>query len=70
MHLDGTPERKGSAGRIPNSKADRHRVYPRVNITIEPELFDRLEDYCAKEERARSWVIQKALEMYLGTKGY
>lgn len=70
MHYDGTPERKGGSGRVPNSKIDHHRIFPRVNVTIEPDLFDRLENFCAEEERARSWVIQKALEMYLSSKGY
>ena len=66
----GNPERRGSSGRIPDSKRSQHKLYQRVNATIEPSVFDRLERYCADEERARSWVIQKALDAYLTSKGY
>ena len=63
-------ERKGSSGRIPDSKRDRHRLFQKVNISIDPDTFDRLEDYCADQDRARSWVIQKALDSWLTDKGY
>ena len=66
----GNPERRGSSGRIPDSKRDQHKLYQRVNTTIEPSVFERLEKFCADEERARSWVIQKALDYYLTSKGY
>ena len=63
-------ERKGSSGRIPDSKRGRHRLFQKVNISIDPDTFDRLEDYCADQDRARSWVIQKALDSWLTDKGY
>ena len=63
-------ERKGSSGRIPDSKRERHRLFQKVNISIDPDTFDRLEDYCADQDRARSWVIQKALDSWLTDKGY
>lgn len=66
----GNPERKGSSGRIPDAVRPRHKLFQKVNVSIEPEIFDRLEKYCADEERARSWVIQKALDAWLASKGY
>ena len=66
----GNPERKGSSGRIPDSQRSRYKLFQKINCTIDPDTFDRLERYCADEERARSWVIQKALDVYLTSKGY
>lgn len=70
MDIFGNPERRGSSGRIPDSKRSQHKLFQRVNTTIDPETFDRLEKYCAEEERARSWVIQKALDKWLTEHGY
>lgn len=66
----GEPERKGSSGRVPDKARERHRIFPKVNVSIDPDTFDRLEKYCEDEERARSWVIQKALDAWLESKGY
>lgn len=66
----GDDERRGSQGRIPDAKMDRYTLYQRVQVTIDPETFERLERYCKDEERARSWVIQKAVAMFLESKGY
>ena len=66
----GEPERKGSQGRIPESKRSSHKLFQKINCTIDPDTFDRLEQYCEDHERARSWVIQKALDAYLTSKGY
>ena len=63
-------ERKGSSGRIPDSKRPMHKLFQKVNISIGPETFDRLEIYCAEQERARSWAIQKALDLWLTEQGY
>lgn len=70
MDIFGNPERRGSSGRIPDSKRDKHKLFQRVNCTIDPDIYERLEQYCADEERARSWVIQKALDEWLKSKGY
>ena len=69
-NLFGEPERKGSSGRIPDSKRPQHQLFQKVNVTIDPETFERLEKYCAEQERARSWVIQKAVSDWLTSKGY
>ena len=70
MRFDGNPERKGSSGRVPDKARERHKIFQKINVSIDPDTFDRLESYCADEERARSWVIQKALQSWLDEKGY
>ena len=42
----------------------------RYNISLPPSIIKRLEQYMKKEERNRSWTIQKALDEYLGKRGY
>ena len=69
-NIFGEPERKGSQGRIPDSKRSKHKLFQKVNISIDPETFDRLEKYCEEQERAISWVIQKAVSEWLTGKGY
>ncbi len=44
--------------------------YQRYNISLPPSIIKRLEQYMKKEERNRSWTIQKALDEYLGKRGY
>jgi len=66
----GDKERKGSQGRIPDSVRPSHKLFQKVNVSIEPTIFDRLELYCEEQERARSWVIQKALDSWLRESGY
>lgn len=70
MLYDGKKERKGSSGRIPDSRASEHIPFVKVNLSIDPETFERLTKYCDDEERARSWVVQKALQTWLKSKGY
>lgn len=62
--------RYGNSGRIPDSKRDDYESYRRINITLPPEIAERLKKYCEEDERAKSWVISKALDMWLATKGY
>ena len=70
MDVFGNPERRGSSGRIPDSKRQEHKLFQRVNITLDPDTYERLERYCADQERARSWAIQKAVSDWLQSKGY
>lgn len=70
MHLDGRPERRGSQGRVADSKATEHEPFIRRNITLSPEIDKRLAKFCEKEERAMSWAIQHALDEWLKKKGY
>lgn len=69
-NIFGEQERKGSQGRIPDSQRSRHKLFQKVNVSIEPNIFERLEKYCEEQERARSWVIQKALDSWLESNGY
>ena len=70
MDIYGNPERRGGSGRIPDSKRESHKLFQRVNVTIDPETYERLERYCSDHERARSWAIQKAVSEWLRQQGY
>ena len=70
MDVFGNPERRGGSGRIPDSKRQEHKLFQRVNVTIDPETYERLERYCSDHERARSWAIQKAVSDWLKQQGY
>lgn len=70
MDVFGNPERRGSSGRIPDSKRQEHKLFQRVNVTIDPETYERLERFCTDHERARSWAIQKAVSEWLKQQGY
>ena len=49
-------------------KSDEDK-YVRINVTMPPELQDRLIRYCQEEERTMSWVIDKALREWLRERG-
>ena len=68
--LLGNRERRGSSGRIPDSKRPDHKLTQKVNVSIEHDTFERLEAYCHDNERARSWVITKAVADWLDKQGY
>ena len=44
--------------------------YIKYNITLPPSIVKRLEEFMEKEDRGRSWTIQKALDEYLEKRGY
>lgn len=46
-------------------KKEAGKKYVKQNITMDPEQLERLVVYYQKEDRPMSWVIRKALEMYL-----
>ena len=64
------PQRTGSSGRIPDSRVDSYQKFVNDRYTCPPELHARLVKFCEDEERAKSWVIQKALDAWLTNKGY
>lgn len=64
------PQRRGGSGRIPDSRASDYQKFINDRYTCPPELHARLVRFCADEERAKSWVIQKALDAWLTNKGY
>ena len=44
--------------------------YKDYHISLPNTLIERLEKFMKKEERPRSWTIQKALDEYLTKRGY
>lgn len=68
--LFGRKQHRGASGRIPDSRADDHQTFINAHFTLPPELHARLGKYCDDEERAKSWVAQKALDAWLTKKGY
>ena len=68
--LFGKPQRKGASGRVPDSRAESYQKFVNERYTCPPDLHARLVKFCKDEERAKSWVIQKALDAWLTTKGY
>ena len=68
--LFGKPQRKGASGRVPDSRAESYQKFVNERYTCPPDLHARLVKYCQDEERAKSWVIQKALDAWLTTKCY
>lgn len=64
------PQRKGNSGRIPDSRVADYQKWIVERYSAPPELHARLLKYCEDEERAKSWVVQKALDAWLTTKGY
>ena len=41
-----------------------------VHISLPNSIKERLEKYMKAEDRNRSWVVQKALDMFLKKQGY
>lgn len=37
----------------------------RKDISMDPEQYERLMDYCRQQDRPISWVIRQALDSYL-----
>lgn len=40
-----------------------------VSTTLEKNLFARVEEFCRREERSRSWLFQKAVREFLDEAG-
>ena len=66
---DAMAKRTGSGGRPPfGTPKGRHSK--QLNLTIPLELNARLEKFCEDDERAKSWAVQKALDVWLSERGY
>ena len=37
----------------------------RLSVSVSPEIAAKLDAYCEKKERPRSWVIEKLIARYL-----
>ena len=66
----GNSQRRGASGRVPDSRADGYQKYVNERYTCPPDLHARLLRYAEENERAKSWVIQKALDTWLTSQGY
>lgn len=51
---------------MPRQKKDVDKKFIRQNISMDPEQYKKLMEYCQNEERSISWVIRKALDNYIG----
>lgn len=65
-----TTRKDCASRRVPDQLAPTYTPYIRKNVTLPPHLHDRLARYCADEDRAFSWVVQKALDVWLKKQGY
>lgn len=36
-----------------------------ISTTLEKNLFSRVQEFCRREERSRSWLFQKAVRQFL-----
>ena len=57
---------KGSQGR-PDIERE---PFKKFNISLPPDIYERLNKFSEEEDRAKSWIIKKALEEYLAKNGY
>ena len=46
-------------------KKSEDEKYIRKDISMEPDQYRRLCEFCQKEERPLSWVVRQALDEYL-----
>ena len=56
---------RGSEGRPSKNDVESHETFRRVHVSLPKAVCEKLDTFCDKTERARSWVIQKAVEEYL-----
>lgn len=61
-------KRQGSGGR-PRHGVPPEEEFIKFNLTITKTLDERLIAYCEREERAKSWVVRKALDKFLTEQG-
>lgn len=64
-----TTKRTGLGGRPPLGSPQGSKSR-QLNLTIPEDLNARLEKYCEDDERAKSWAVQKALNVWLTERGY
>ena len=62
-------EKETKRGRPRFGSRPKPKVVP-FSTSLDPTIYDRLEKYCEDEERAKAWVIGKAVDSWLTGKGY
>lgn len=66
---------------MPNEERRTMRGRPRLgdppqphvikfSTSLPPDIYERLERYCADEERDKAWCLKKAIDKWLQEKGY
>lgn len=63
-------ERESQRGRPRFGKDPAKPKHIPFGTNVPPDLMERMEKFCEEEERSRSWLIQKAVDLYLTGKGY
>lgn len=53
---------------MPPKKPDSEKAI-RINTSLPPDLYKRVEKFCNQEERSYAWIVQKALTEYLEKRG-
>jgi predicted DNA-binding protein len=46
------------------------RKFKKFSTSLPPDIYARLEKYCEDDEREKSWVIKKAVDIWLKDRGY
>ena len=46
------------------------RKFVKLAISLPPDIYNRLIQFCEDDEREKSWAIKKALDVWLKEKGY
>ena len=62
-------EKQSQRGR-PRFGIEPKPKHVKFGTNMPPDLLERLDSYCADDERSRSWAIQKAVDLFLKEKGY
>lgn len=58
----------GGDSKMPPKKPDSEKAI-RINTSLPPDLYKRVEKFCNEEERSYAWIVQKALTEYLEKRG-
>lgn len=61
-------ERRTKRGR-PRYGDSKQKVI-KFSTSLPPDIYERLEKFCADDERDKAWVIKKAVDKWLSEKGY
>lgn len=62
------PEKESRRGR-PRYGTEKEK-FVKFSCTLPPDIYARLEKFCADDERSKAWAISKALIPWLEERGY
>ena len=55
---------------MPRAKTDPSTHCKPQQVSMPPALLERIIKYCQAEERSISWVVQKAVDVWLKERGF